>query len=375
MKNKNIKILLFLISLPVIVFITFKNNDPEIITDMIIECSYQKNQKDREICINKYLTSDIKIKNYKSILKKINNEATTNITFKNNCHEIAHYIGESAYKRYREAALTRDTPSCGEGYIHAIMGNFITSEENIKKLISFCTNYQQNSREKALCYHGIGHSYGEKFDKKNIYKKDILFITEITKFCEKIENIAKNIYQEKNQLILPGCFSGGYTQFYESLNQQLEVENKEIYSADPQNCISIKDSIVVECFRISVNYNILSKLDKKIFRTNDLLSKKISIIDDIYTETNLYCESLETKNQNIGCMRGIATSYVNAVLSKNILKNIEELKIDDYTNYIKNICKLDNNKNSNKECMNTFINELKEKIDINTINSINEKLL
>lgn len=375
MKNKKINILLLLISLPVIVFITLKNNDPKIISDKIIECSYQKNQKDREKCVTKYLTSDIKINNYKSILKNINSEITTNISFKNNCHEIAHYIGESAYKQYREVALTDDTPSCGEGYIHAIMGNFITSEVNIEKLISFCTKYPQNSGEKALCYHGIGHSYGEKFDKKNIYNKDRLFITEITKFCEKIENIAKNIYQEKNQFIMPGCFSGGYTQFYESLNQQLEQQNKEIYSADPQNCTNIKDSIVVECFRISINYNILSKLDKKIFRSNDILSKKITNIDNIYNESALYCKSLKTKDQNIGCMRGIATSYVNAILSKNILENIADLKIDDYTELIKKICKFDSNQDSNKECVDTFINELKEKIDINTINSINEKLL
>lgn len=368
MKNKKINILLLLISLPVIIFITLKNDDPNILSDKIIECSYQENQKDREICVNKYLKSDIKLNNYKSILNNINNEITTNISLKNNCHEIAHYIGESAYKKYQEVALTNDTTSCGEGYIHAIMGNFITSKDNIIKLVSFCANYPNNSRENALCYHGIGHSYGDKFDKTKNENNDILFINELTKFCEQIESIANSKHQAKNSLILPGCFSGGYTQYYESLNQQLESKNKYIYTADPQNCTDIKDSIVIECFRISINYNILSKLDKDIFRSTESLTQKKSIIDNIYHEASNYCNSLKTKNHNIGCMRGIATSYVNAILSKNILENITKIKKDEFITLIEKICKFD----KNQECVRTFINELKEKIDKTTINKIEE---
>lgn len=373
--KKNI-ILLFLFTLVILIIPFYINVDDsrkiDTIKNKIIECSKNNTETSRKNCIEPFLKTNIELHNFKELIKSINNNIELNPNLKNNCHEITHLIGSAAYNKHKNKALTKGFESCGEGYYHGVMASYYSTQNKFEKLVQFCQKYPNESRENNLCYHGIGHTYSQNYQKnyQNIKNNSTIFIRDLNKFCIKLQTDLKEIYGIKNELIPPGCFSGGFSQYIEDTNIYLYKKEGKLQTTDINICPEENDNILIECNRLALNYNILAILESDDFK-NKIKDKIIrdKNIASIYEANSSLCAKIKTNPGKIGCFRGLATSYVTSIMSKNINpgeKLLSELTTDQIAKAIKDICYKDETKN----CKQTFINELTEKIPLDKINNL-----
>jgi len=85
--------------------------------------------------------------------------------FANNCHDLAHTIGESAYRVFSQGkamVLTPKTYYCGYGFYHGFMETLMQTTGSVEQAREFCAYAEkqlagQTGDAGGSCYHGIGH--------------------------------------------------------------------------------------------------------------------------------------------------------------------------------------------------------------------------
>lgn len=88
-----------------------------------------------------------------SALKKF---IETNPSYMNQCHELAHEIGHTAYHYFGEKAFSYKDPFCGGGYLHGLLEEateFNSSTDLTEMVHVVCSGDIEES-----CLHGLGHA-------------------------------------------------------------------------------------------------------------------------------------------------------------------------------------------------------------------------
>ena len=107
------------------------------------------------------LTYDMNDLGISKTLKIMNETAKITNGFNNDCHNIAHRLGEKAYLLYGVKALETHENSCDWGFGHGVMVvasiNLPASDFN-----KYFSNYCASDKDQIGCLHGLGHSLGTK---------------------------------------------------------------------------------------------------------------------------------------------------------------------------------------------------------------------
>ena len=86
------------------------------------------------------------------------------------CHDMAHIVGDAAYKRYQagqDVPIVGNMSMCGFGFYHGFMENLLTYTGQPEKAKEFCEFVLESSdvvnteQGYSSCFHGIGHGVFE----------------------------------------------------------------------------------------------------------------------------------------------------------------------------------------------------------------------
>jgi len=363
-----LKLFLLFISFIPLYFIYNSQNNLNIndFSKKIISCSENNNNTVTIInCTKGLLRTNLDINEFKELISILNKESSENIEYSQFCHDLAHTIGVEAYVQHKDRALIKNIESCGEGFIHGVMSKFQISESDILKLINYCEDLPRNKELSNvvdvnidlndLCYHGIGHTYGAKFniDENNIdYIRDE-FLNKNYNFCVNIFNTVKNKFSISDDNIISSCFLGGYTEFsnyyYQYIGKNLVIDN--FFNNEFLNdCNFIDDERTISfCYKLTTIYelNLLGRSFKNLSETNKLVS-----------DASNFCNSLPSKAYVIGCIEGVSAFYINDLFSyKQVIEELVK-QPNKIINYLDIACQFD----IDNFCRNKFTNELKFKV-------------
>ena len=356
--------------IPILFYINDTKVEMTEISKKLIACS-NTNSTNFSDCTKNIMQTKLSIKDINTIITLLNDEYKDNIEFSKICHEITHIIGEEAYIQHKDKALIKNLESCGEGFIHGVMTNFQNNENGVVKLVKFCENFTINNRSSdindlsidtnALCYHGIGHSFGANFiiDENKIDYSKSEFINKNYIFCKNVLNYFEKKYKKINRNILASCFYGGYSEY---LKRLLNYNNKKadyyfINKKDFNDCNVISDfKTIIYCYRITTIYKL--KLISKEFISLNHTDKEISN-NKLVSKVSNFCKSLLKEEYISGCIEGLAVYYVSEFFNNKDSLNgllVDPAKI----NYLLDtVCGYD----IEERCKNTFLNDFKNKTD------------
>jgi len=376
-------VFLFITLIPIFFYLGKDDVDANEISNKLINCvdnNTDSNTDNYIRCARNLMKTSLSIKNIKDIVDTISNENKDNIKFNNLCHDIAHIIGEEAYVQHKDRALIKNLQSCGEGFIHGVMGKYQSSGNGVLKLIEYCEDIPSNTdlnfaNDFSLnlyfsCYHGLGHSHGAGYiiDDENVdfIKRD--FISNNYKFCQNIFNIVENKYNKSNGDIISYCFYGGYSEFIVNYYQYKENNNKSynpfVSNNDFIDCNIIPNSkTLIYCYQITtiISLNII----KKNF-INLPEPAKARSNDKLVTNVNNFCRLFSSKDYSKGCLEGLSSYYIKELFSNkysldNLVNDPKNINI-----YLKNACSFD----IEDRCRDTFLIDLKAKVDKSFYNEL-----
>jgi plastocyanin len=130
-------------------------------TKVTIDCTVQQNQQ----CWEQLILETLRSEGVKATFDMVVNLSETEPGFANDCHGLAHLIGEKAYAQYvaqENFDITPATSLCGYGFYHGFMETMLLTTGNIDEAREFCRYVDQKlagqaSAAGAACFHGTGH--------------------------------------------------------------------------------------------------------------------------------------------------------------------------------------------------------------------------
>ena len=122
-------------------------------------CRVGANEKQ---CLEELISTTLQIKGVEAALDILHNNQAH---FANNCHDLAHTIGESAYRVFSQGkamVLTPKTYYCGYGFYHGFMETLVQTTGSPEQARAFCEYADRQLAGETgdaggSCYHGIGH--------------------------------------------------------------------------------------------------------------------------------------------------------------------------------------------------------------------------
>lgn len=123
------------------------------------------NTSDRNKCIESILISELHKKGVEGAFATLKYGYEHDKKIASDCHFFAHFIGEEAYKMFKnneKFALSPNTSYCGFGFYHGFMEALFQESGNIEEARKFCyfadkSLSQYTTRPSTACFHGIGH--------------------------------------------------------------------------------------------------------------------------------------------------------------------------------------------------------------------------
>jgi len=110
--------------------------------------------------IEKHLLSEIGELGIRQTLSQLQSYFDAGKLSSNDCHSIAHRLGQKAEEVYRKStAAVKATHVCRSGFIHGIFENLTSEEKESKNFISsICDkSFGMTEADSLQCFHGLGH--------------------------------------------------------------------------------------------------------------------------------------------------------------------------------------------------------------------------
>lgn len=168
----------------------------------------------------------------------------TSPSFKNNCHEVAHKLGASAYPLFMSGKpldFTSATSYCQYGFYHGFLELFVP-HSNTERAADFCHKIDRSLTEKTnnsgylnACYHGLGHGSVERHNPA-LYGNPKEMIQRAILICRKISDTAKH---------LATCGEGLFNAVTETYNDgNITIDEARPY----QLCFDLTNDFASSCY-------------------------------------------------------------------------------------------------------------------------------
>jgi plastocyanin len=205
--------------------------------------------------------------------------------YNSQCHDLAHVIGEGAFKRYQEGKdvpIVGNMSMCGFGFYHGFMGNLLTHTGQASEAKKFCEHVLDSNdvvnkeQSYSSCFHGIGHGVFEGHIPSDFVSSKEVIASGLA-FCDELSD--KDHYR---YMCATGIFNGLHFSFTDPV-YSFKPEERE----DPLSlCRSIKNldyrkacygDISIIAYQ-SYGYDITKDLGGAI---NEVFTKEAPYIDDV----------------------------------------------------------------------------------------------
>jgi plastocyanin len=163
---------------------------------------------------------------FEAIEKTLNELNDTNDRFKNNCHDVMHWVGTKGYAEFQEthdAVASSVTSFCGFGYYHGFSEAMLAEHgpKTYDVAIAYCTALEQKSLSGiGPCLHGIGHAIFDSLPGE-LWGKPIVMMQAGVDQCKKImpngndnhalKNCASGIFNAYVNALTAGTYSLSFT--------------------------------------------------------------------------------------------------------------------------------------------------------------------
>jgi len=211
------------------------------------ECFASENEYEQWLCLEPYFKALVRKTSARYAISELKGlsynplfplEAEQNRAIVDNCHFLAHYIGEAVLEKYDfdvGKAFTSCEFGCSEGCFHGVMAGHIRREADPNVVLSeigiLCdtvpvrmpnvpgTRVEDEEDFKAQCAHGIGHG---------LAAHGFMSIPEASEACQRLNN---EYYERK-------CEDGV---MMEHVERYLTLEESKLKEILPEICAPFKD--------------------------------------------------------------------------------------------------------------------------------------
>ncbi len=229
------------------------------------------------------------------------------------CHFLAHYVGDEAYRLYRkgyELDFGDEAQVCNHGYYHSFMTETILSGEG-ERASEFCEALvAKQPGVSEACYHGIGH--GAIFaiaENTNVSLETAL--TEGINMCEKI------LGKESGRKLID-CVKGVYGGLADTINLEEAVKNYPDKQSFYELCFDVQDAYKEICYEevavitYPVNPNSFSEVIEKAMSDSRLGEGRISLVGGLAV---VYASNIgEALSDEIEVCKSLPVEYKDACL-------------------------------------------------------------
>lgn len=310
-----------------------------------VECKDLQNIYQKEECFLDELTNIQLTKGDEYALAKADEILKSNKDLTEQCHDMAHVLGEHAYWNYSKTKkLTKSdkVSFCGFGFVHGFVQEFahhspkfLTDGKKICGYFSEKIKYKDQDWEiapKDTCYNGIGH--GIVFLLFDNYQTNLVDLVDASsKECNKINTDSSALdhcYQ--------GVFSGISGLYLGTHGYKIPVDSKDPFYL----CRQLNDDFNSRCFAnmipavgVLLDRDISRVLGSIVANNQKDYEYALNIVGDIASEwyrlkqvkaKDVFdsCRSLSHKN-NLICIKGFIDGAARIKLSQDDLDNIMSL--------------------------------------------------
>jgi hypothetical protein len=265
-------------------------------------------------------------------LQKLQEDINSKVEIANNCHPIAHKLGQLAFEKYQSFSevIVFQNSLCNSGFIHGVIEGRLKGSRDITTDISgLCNQKFRNHFEEWQCFHGIGH--GVMYFTNNNLPISLQYCSTLDTSSQQ-QNCANGVYMENfntNLALHSSEYLKADNSFYPCNDPDFPYKNVCYYSAPIRALDLNQDNYLKtynDCLEIDSQYinpciaGIAGNAVKKNF--NDVWK-----VEDI-------CNSFN-ENYHETCIRSMISMYINM---KGSMEDINRQKCELFDGLNKNYC-------------------------------------